>query len=125
MNLIPFESSVEGVPFTVTFAMELDYVVATLNAPAGCELLGSVLTMAWKLAPVQLLKGLVDSRPLSCGEFFTISYNDDPNDPEEPVGVNLYEDENHLNLSRSFFTAVVLMLASAYHDATEKGRSLL
>jgi len=116
MKLTPIEFSVEGVSFQVTFAVEVDYVVATLHAPPDFQLLGRVLTMAWKLAPVQLLQGLVDSQPLSRGEFFTISYNDNPEDPDEPVGVNLYEDEEHLNVSRTFFTDVVLELAFAHLD---------
>ncbi|MBS2033590.1 hypothetical protein JST97_01275 [bacterium] len=116
MKLTPVEFQVEGVAFQVTFGVEVDYVVATLHAPEEYRLLGSVLTMAWKLAPVQLLEGLLDSQPLSRGEFFTISYNEDPNDPEEPVGVNIYEDEEHLNLSRSFFREVVLELAYAHLD---------
>ena len=48
MKLTPIEFSEEGVSFQVTFAVEVDYVVATLHAPPDYQLLGSVLTMAWK-----------------------------------------------------------------------------
>lgn len=117
MKLPTIEFDVDDVAFRVKFAVEVDYVVATLQPlDPEFDLLGPVLTMAWKLDPVNLLESLRDGRPVTKGEFFTISSNDDPDDPEEPVGVNVYEDDKALNVQPEFFREVALELARAHLD---------
>lgn len=107
----------DGVAFRVEFGVESGEVIASLLVDQSeYQLLGSVLTMAWKLVPIDLLESLLDQRRLNQTELFLISYNDDPDDEDEEVGVNLYEDEQHLAVSPEFFHDVVLEFAHAHLD---------
>lgn len=103
----------EGVSFRVQFHVESGEVIARLLVDqSDFQLLGSVLTMAWKLTPIDLLESLLDQPRLNQTELFLISYND-ADDEDEAVGVNVYEDEQHLVETPEFFLDVVIELARA------------
>ena len=76
-------------------------------------LLADCLTVTWNLKPVELLESLCDHRIVTVGgEFYTITYGDDPDHGEgDPSGVNIFDGETELNVPSVFFSAVVAEVA--------------
>lgn len=106
--------SVDGVVFTIAFAMEQGRIVASVDvADRRYQLFADCLTVTWKLRPVELLESLCDHRVVTVGgEFYTITYGNDPDHGEgDPSGVNISDGETEFNAPSVFFAAVVVEVA--------------
>lgn len=106
--------SVDGIVFTIVFGVEQGYIVASIDVGnPGYQLLADCLTVTWNLKPVELLESLCDGRIVTVGgEFYTITYSDDPDHGEgDPSGVNIFDGETELTVPSVFFSAVVAEVA--------------
>jgi hypothetical protein len=122
MQFPPRAFDVHGIRFTVRYAKEGAFVVAILDCGEPThDLLASCLTACWKLFPVDLLESLRDRRLVRVGEFYTITYGDGEPPPgseefREDCCVNIFDGERELDVTESFFAAVVTNLAKGHLD---------
>lgn len=115
-KLAPRTFSVDGVTFTVSFGVELEHVVASLGvSDPRYNFLAYCLTTTWKLEPLKLLESLCDHRAVQVGEFYRITYGDDPDHGEgNPLDVNILDDADELDVPSAFFSEVVIQMAKLH-----------
>ena len=124
-ELAPCSFRVNGIAFVITFGTEQGYIGADVDvADARYRLLADCLTVSWKLKPSELLESLCDHRAVTVGgEFYTITYGDDPDHGEgDPSDVNIFDGETELNVPAVFFSAVVVELARIHLRAAGHGQ---
>jgi hypothetical protein len=118
MEFSPAIISVHGVAFRLSFARELRFVLASLEAldPAH-TVLASCVTTAWKLKLLELLEGLTEHRNITLNESFTIIYHDDADDPDHKPGtVTLSDGFDDQDVPIDLFTSAALHLARRHVD---------
>jgi hypothetical protein len=106
--------SVDGVVFTIAFAMEQGRIVAIVDVDdRRYQLFADCLTVTWKHRPVELLESLCNHRVVTVGgEFYTITYGNDPDHGDgDPSGVKISDGETEFNVPSVFFAAVVVEVA--------------
>jgi hypothetical protein len=119
-ELAPRSFHVDGIAFAITFGTEQGNIVAGVDvADPRYQLLADCLTVIWKLRPVELLESLCDYRTVTVGgEFYTITYGDDPDHGEgDPLDVNIFDGDSEINVPTVFFSAVVVEVAKIHLQA--------
>ncbi len=113
-ELLPRSLNIEGVDLVISFSIEQGSVVAIIEAAdPRYRLLADCLTVTWKLKPAALLESLCDHRAVTVGgEFYTITYGDDPEHGEGgAAAVTIFDGETERVVPVTLFSAVVIAVA--------------
>ena len=106
--------SIDGVGFIISFGIEQGHLAVSIATDEPrYELLADGLTAAWKLRPVELLESLCDHRAVPVGgEFYTITYDDDPERKEDQApDVIVFGGDAEVRVPSALFSAVVVEVA--------------
>ncbi|WP_010585243.1 hypothetical protein [Schlesneria paludicola] len=109
------EFTVDQHRFRVDFRSENGQIFASLTPPTDELRLLGLISMIWLRWPLQLLESIKSGDSFSAGgEFCTIHFNDNPEDPDLPAGVTIVEDDHSLTVNHGFFRTVVTRYASLH-----------